>query len=691
MANNKKVWKKEHIQSMFKDILTPILFNRDLSYLQTDYLAFKSQTETRLNKLIPVTTEYYASFDPQKALGIPIEGVGDDYALEYETVVTIEAIPRVIEDGTEKELTVSYEADKEGRTWDLIVNDILEFAPDNKGITWDYPEDVDASKTYSTVAITSTNLENYPGWIYGDTTICTYDNVPESDWTYSDSFKSAGLTFITWNGFTGEAGEYNSQECIRVNSTDSRLCTEAQGVDIAIYTAELLKEEGKVRNFYMQFIIPHYFNVNYGTDYATGEVTCYSKPIGVISTPDTRLLIPELKIGICQTPNAVTCIFVKIPDSYMTQYMVEGLEGVMNVKVETKNTINTMSMNIGTIEDFDNATEYFSTIFTNGSTPYFDGIENADKVIRSKSGDTKYIEVVTQDKFDELRLKRETSSDTLYHVIEEYEEDPTIPPEQDQVPNRALLSVKYGDSIIWSNDYTQYDTVTASDINLEKITGYSFNGFYTDETLNTPATFPLTMSASLTLYAKYTVVKEYKCTLYIPNDSGGYDSTITYLYSGNTWNPTIPTKENYSITTYKNSTDAGNEITLPVTITDDINVYVKYTEVEKSYSFVMNQSLVAAFDTFVAFNYTTDIPASRLQFEPTNIAASAFTQLDETGFTLSSSSGFTGGASNPIYVAIYALNRGGAKIKIADISIWGSVSYCVATIINKSINMWATL
>ena len=687
MANDKKVWKKEHIEKMMKDILTPVLFNRDLAFRETDYLSFKAQAETRLNKLIPVQTEYLATFDPQKALGIPIAGIEDDNAITDEIIITIASDPVQIEDGTEEEITVSYDSDKEGQTWNRIINDVLEFATENQGITWDYTDDVDTTKTYQTKTIDADTIGNFPGWTGGYDTICVYDNVPESDWAYSDSFVTDGTGTKTWNGFTGESGTYNTRECIKVNSTDARLCTEAQGVDIAVYTDELLKEEGKPRTFYMQFILPPYFNVAYDSN-GVG----YIKPVGVISTPDTRLLIPELEIGVCTTSSSVNCIYVKIPESYMTQYMVDGLGGTMNARINTTATINNMSMDIGTIEDFGNATTVFKTIFTNGSTPYFDGIENADKVIRSKSGDTKFIEVVTQDDFDNLRLNSQTSSDTLYHVIEEYEEDPTIPPEQDPVPNRALLSVKYGDSIIWSNDYTQYDTVTASDINLEKITGYSFNGFYTDETLNTPATFPLTMSASLTLFAKYTVVKEYKCTLYIPNDSGGYDSTITYLYSGNTWNPTIPTKENYSITTYNNADLAsGNEITLPVTITDDTNVYVKYTEVEKTYSFVMNQSLVAKFDTFVAFNYTTDIPASRLQFEPTNIAASAFSQLDETGFTLASSSGWAGGSGNPIYVAVYALNRGGAKIKIADISIWGSVVYVVATVINKSINMWATL
>ncbi len=689
MANDKKVWKKEHIEKMMKDILTPILFNRDLSFRESDYLAFKAQAETRLNKLIPVETEYTATFDPQKALGIPIAGIEDSDAITDEIIVTIASDPVVIEDGTEAALTVSYDLDKEGQTWNLITNDILKFATENEGITWDTEDNVDTNKIYQkkTATMTGADADKFPGWIGPDTVICVYDNVPESSWAYSDSFEVDDNGTITWNGFTGISGTYNTRECIRVNSTDSRLCSEAQGVDIAVYTDELLKEEGKPRTFYMQFILPPYFNVAYSND-GVG----YIKPVGVISTPDTRLLIPELYIGVCTTSSSVTCIFVKIPESYMTQYMVDGLGGTLNVRVNTTATINNMSMDIGTIDDFDNATEVFKTLFTNGSTPYFDGIENADKVIRSKSGDTKYIEVVTQDEFDALRLNTQTSSDTLYHVIEEYEEDPTIPPEQDPVPNRALLSVRYGDSIIWSNDYTQYDTVTASDINLEKITGYSFNGFYTDEALNTPATFPLTMSASLTLFAKYTVVKEYKCTLYIPNDSGGYDFTITYLYSGNTWNPTIPTKENYTITTYNNADLAsGHEVTLPVTITDDTNIYVKYTEVEKTYSFVMNQSLVAKFDTFVSFSYTTDIPASRLQFEPTNIAASAFSQLDETGFTLASSSGWTGGAGNPIYVAIYALNRGGAKIKIADISIWSSLSYTTATVINKSINMWATL
>ena len=687
MSNDKKVWKKEHIEKMMKDILTPVLFNRDLAFRETDYLSFKAQAETRLNKLIPVQTEYLATFDPQKALGIPIAGIEDDNAITDEIIVTIASDPVWIEDGTEEEITVLYDSDKEGYTWNRIINDVLEFATENQGITWDYTDDVDTTKTYQTKTIDADTIGNFPGWTGGYDTICVYDNVPESDWAYSDSFVTDGTGTKTWNGFTGESGTYNTRECIKVNSTDARLCTEAQGVDIAVYTDELLKEEGKPRTFYMQFILPPYFNVAYNSD-GVG----YIKPVGVISTPDTRLLIPELRVGVCTTSSSVNCIFVKIPDSYMTQYMVDGLGGTMNARISTSATINNMSMDIGTIDDFGNATIVFERLFTNGSTPYFDGIENADKVIRSKSGDTKFIEVVTQDDFDNLRLNSQTSSDTLYHVIEEYEEDPTIPPEQDPVPNRALLSVKYGDSIIWSNDYTQYDTVTASDINLEKITGYSFNGFYTDETLNTPATFPLTMSASLTLYAKYTVVKEYKCTLYIPNDSGGYDSTVTYLYSGNTWNPTIPTKENYSITTYNNADLAsGNEVTLPVTITDDTNVYVKYTEVEKTYSFVMNQSLVAKFDAFVAFNYTTDIPASRLQFEPTNIAASAFSQLDETGFTLASSSGWVGGSGNPIYVAVYALNRGGAKIKIADITIWGSVAYVVATVINKSINMWATL
>ena len=687
MANDKKVWKKEHIEKMMKDILTPVLFNRDLAFRETDYLSFKAQAETRFNKLIPVQTEYLATFDPQKALGIPIAGIEDDNAITDEIIITIASDPVQIEDGTEQEKTVSYDSDNEGKTWNRIINDIMEFATENQGITWDYQDDVDTTKTYQTKTIDTDTIGNFPGWTGGYDTICVYDNVPESDWAYSDSFVTDGTGTKTWNGFTGESGSYNTRECIKVNSTDARLCTEAQGVDIAVYTDESLKDEGKPRTFYMQFILPPYFNVAYDSN-GVG----YIKPVGVISTPDTRLLIPELEIGVCTTSSAVTCIYVKIPESYMTQYMVDGLGGTMNARINTTATINNMSMEIGTIEDFGNATIVFKNTFTNGSTPYFDGIENADLVVRSE--DTKWVKVMTQDKFDQLKADEKTSSDTLYHVIEDYEDDPTIQtPDTQPVPERALLVVRYGDSIIWSEDYAVGDTITASMINLETISGYTFNGFYDHATCDAgnETSFPFTMTASKTIYASYTIRTVRTCYLYIQNDSGGFDMTQTQLYDGSTFNPTIESKENYTVGTYS---DYGctTPITLPVTVSgSDVYVYVKYTEVEKTYSFAMNQSLVAKFDTFVAFTYTTDIPASRLQFEPTNIAASAFSQLDETGFTIASSSGWAGGSGNPIYVAVYALNRGGAKIKIADISIWGSVAYTVATVINKSINMWATL
>ena len=632
MANDKKVWKKEHVEKMMKDILTPILFNRDLSFRETDYLSFKAQADARLNKLIPVETEYSVTFDPQKALGIPISGIEDDDAIDSEIVITLSKWCRV-EDGTEEEYVLPYDLDAQGKYWDLCED--ADEDTGNTGFIADEPENT-----------------------------------------------------ITWNGFTGITGEYNTQECIKVNSNDSRLCTEAQNVDIVIYTAWSLKDLGKARNFYMQFILVPNYNIEYNASKSRGNIV----PIGVISTPDTRELIPELEIGVCTTSSAVTCIYVKIPESYMTQYMVDGMGGTMNARINTTATINNMSMEIGTIEDFGNATIVFKNTFTNGSTPYFDGIENADTVVRSNT--TKWIETKTQDDFDKMVADGTTSNDTLYHVIEDYADDPTIPtPDVEPVPNRALLTVRYGDSIIWSEDYAVGDTITASMINLETITGYTFNGFYDTAVCDAgnETSFPFTMTASRTLYASYTVRTVRTCYLYTQNDSGGFDCTQSQLFDGSTFNPTIESKENYTVGTYS---DYGctTPITLPVTVSgSDVHVYVKYTEVEKTYSFVMNQSLIAKFDTFVAFNYTTDIPASRLQFEPTNIAASAFSQLDETGFTLASSSGWAGGSGNPIYVAVYALNRGGAKIKIADISIWGSVAYAVATVINKSINMWATL
>ena len=119
--------------------------------------------------------------------------------------------------------------------------------------------------------------------------------------------------------------------------------------------------------------------------------------------------------------------------------------------------------------------------------------------------------------------------------------------------------------------------------------------------------------------------------------------------------------------------------------TDTVSLTVQSTDT--TYTLSMNQSIVAAYDRFVSWTITTNIPDDRLTLEAYDSSQSNYyTTLTKSGFTLSkaNSTAWTGGSGNPLYVSLYFTKNDNTKEKIGDISVWMSSNYSVKTTLNWS-------
>ena len=128
-------------------------------------------------------------------------------------------------------------------------------------------------------------------------------------------------------------------------------------------------------------------------------------------------------------------------------------------------------------------------------------------------------------------------------------------------------------------------------------------------------------------------------------------------------------------------------ITNGALVSNTVTVSPTVQSTDTTYTLSMNQSIVAAYDRFVSWTITTNIPDDRLTLEAYDSSQSNYyTTLTKSGFTLSkaNSTAWTGGSENPLYVTLYFTKNDNTKQKIADISIWMSSNYSVKSTINWS-------
>lgn len=101
--------------------------------------------------------------------------------------------------------------------------------------------------------------------------------------------------------------------------------------------------------------------------------------------------------------------------------------------------------------------------------------------------------------------------------------------------------------------------------------GYEFDGWYTDEALQTAAQFPMELTSDCTLYAKY--LQQFTLTLV----SGGDVETTTQKVAKLKLAPTAPTREGYTFQGWYLDSSYKNEVVYPYVLEKDTTFYAKWS------------------------------------------------------------------------------------------------------------------
>ena len=269
----------------------------------------------------------------------------------------------------------------------------------------------------------------------------------------------------------------------KLDFIDEEIEITINGVIPIIYNEET--QETRYYDIYTRMVIPKLFVNGQG----------HKAPVIITSTEDSFELIKEY-VGQLVTYNGDYYINIKLP--YATEEVDEAQDLDLTVySLNDKITLETPEDPKAVIVDFECIKHFF------GSVPNHDPIIDADKLVRS---DIIRNAVVTDTKNIGNILPNSIPSDLLL-VKEVYPENPTLPPDQQPIPDSATLAIKYNDSIIWTKDYTLNAIVNESDIVLTPIQGFTLEGLY-DKPESDPTrvkvTFPITMNETKVLYATFT-------------------------------------------------------------------------------------------------------------------------------------------------------------------------------------------
>lgn len=265
--------------------------------------------------------------------------------------------------------------------------------------------------------------------------------------------------------------------------TDEEIELTINGVIPIIYNEDT--QETRYYDIYSRIVIPKLFVSGQG----------HKAPVIITSTEDTYELF-KYYIGSLVTYNGDLYINIKFP--YVTEKVDEAQDLDLTMySLNDKLTLEEPEDPKATITEFENTQHFF------GSVPNHDPIVDADKLVRS---DILRYAVVTDTKNIGEVLKKSTPQDLLL-VKEVYNENPTLPPDQQPTPDFASLVIKYNDSIIWTKDYALNSVVNRNDIVLTEINGFTLQGIYDkpeSDPNKQPVNFPVTMNETKVFYAVYT-------------------------------------------------------------------------------------------------------------------------------------------------------------------------------------------
>lgn len=264
---------------------------------------------------------------------------------------------------------------------------------------------------------------------------------------------------------------------------DEEIKLTINGVIPIIYNEDT--QETRYYDIYTKMVIPKLFVSGQG----------HKAPVIIASTEDAYELF-KYYIGTLVTYNGDLYINIKFP--YVTEVVDEAQDLDLTLySLNDKITLEDPEDPKAIIVEFENEQHFV------GSVPNHDPIVDADKLVRS---DILRYAVVTDTKNIAEVLKNSTPQDLLL-VKEVYNENPTLPPDQQPVPDFTSLVIKYNNSVIWTKDYTLNAVVNRNDITLTEIAGFTLAGIY-DKPESDPSkqlvNFPVTMNETKVFYAVYT-------------------------------------------------------------------------------------------------------------------------------------------------------------------------------------------
>ena len=142
---------------------------------------------------------------------------------------------------------------------------------------------------------------------------------------------------------------------------------------------------------------------------------------------------------------------------------------------------------------------------------------------------------------------------------------------------KATFVANGGTEVAAMNDVTSVDSAPVTTRE-----GYTFEGWYTDEALTEEATFPFTLTADTTFYAKWTLI-EYDVEFVVNGGSAVEAITDSVIDSA-----PETTREHYTFEGWYTDEELTEAAEFPFTLTEDTTFYAKWTPTQYVAEFVTN-------------------------------------------------------------------------------------------------------
>lgn len=311
-------------------------------------------------------------------------------------------------------------------------------------------------------------------------------------------------------------------------------------------------------------------------------------PVCTFASKDTKELLKSFVVALIKI-NGVYYIKIELP------HVNESIDAGQNAyyEVYSENEGFELETPIGAQELIFKSGEILF-----GAVADHDAVPETDKLVRSDT--IRWLVVIEQDKYDDMVKKGLTKSDELYHVKEEYIENPTLPPTEQPRPNRVSLAVKFNDAYIWTKDYDINTQVPSSDITLPPILGYKFKEFRTKPLGHDGSaivTFPLLLDETKVIYAIYNEVVQLKGIVW----ENSTQLLTENVQSGDDWDPRprIPTRKNY-YTKYYTDNKLTNKANFPILVLDkNVEIFTKW---KKGFYFESKEEFYDKIDSIIDEN-----------------------------------------------------------------------------------------